>query len=110
MPSELDTSVGYREFVPSKLDTSVGCREIVPRKLDTSVGCREIMPSKLDPTTRLLTFIWKVSGSTLSIDTNYRDAFFAAFWVPPVKCRDITLNQALTTSFHICINFIVHYR
>lgn len=40
----------------------------------------------------LLTFIWNVSGSTLSGDTDYLDTFLVLFLFYSVKRRDMTLN------------------
>ena len=60
----------------------------------------------------LLTFIWKVSGSSLSIDTDCREAFFAVFWVLPVKRRDIALNYPwpLPYTFLSSLLFIINGR
>jgi hypothetical protein len=60
-----------------------------------------VAPSKLSETVTLLTCIQGVPDLNLGHDTNYPDSFFWFSLVPPRKCLDSTLKQAMTTPVHI---------
>jgi hypothetical protein len=57
----------------------------------------------------LLFHIQEVPGSNLVPETDYSEGIFVFFSVPPGRCRDSTLNQAMTASFQSLTNSSLPY-